>query len=60
MKDPEFAQAMPGFSPKSQVRSNFATKKVLAIISITAALVGVMFGIGMLASCFGKSTLNSC
>lgn len=55
MKDAEFAQANAGFAPRSKARSNFASKKVLTLISIAILVVGAMFGIGMLASYFGTS-----
>jgi hypothetical protein len=56
MKDPEFgAAAAPGFALKGGVRNNFYPKKILWLISITVTLVGVMFGIGILASYSGMA-----
>jgi hypothetical protein len=56
MKDPEFGTTVaPGFALKGGVRDNFSPKKVLWLISITVTLIGVMFGIGILASYSGKA-----
>ena len=61
MKDPEFAH-VEGVAPdtpfihgsNNRARRDFTPKRVLSIIGAAALLIGVMFGVGILASCVRK------
>lgn len=58
MKDPEIAEAKAGhINLKDNVRNKFTSKKVLTSITIAVCLFGMMFGIGVLASCFGMCSV---
>ncbi len=58
-RDLEFAQANAGKAPfESSVRKNFTPKKVLTFIIAAVGAVGLMLGIGMLASYLGKLRLH--
>lgn len=66
-KDPEFAR-VEGVAPdtpfihgrNTRARRDFAPKRVLSVIGVAALLIGVMFGVGILASCVRKFPSSCC